>query len=75
MAREAWRLWDDKLSEEYVFSVNPSSDSGAEFGDGRGEAVGGSETTDTGRSHSIESVRSGSIERDLFNGSDSLLWC
>ena len=29
MAREAWRLWDDKLSEEYVFSVNPSSDSGS----------------------------------------------
>ena len=29
MARQAWRLWDDKLSEEYVFSVNPSSDSGS----------------------------------------------
>ena len=29
MAREAWRLWDDRLSEEFVFSVNPSSDGGS----------------------------------------------
>ena len=29
MARDAWRLWDDRLSEEFVFSVNPSSDGGS----------------------------------------------
>ena len=29
MAREARRLWDDMLSEEFVFSVNPSSDGGS----------------------------------------------